>query len=855
MKTYAKHIPCPFIFALLSLNLFAQEQRTQETVYESFDISIHFKEIGYQSFPVLYQDPSILYLPIDNLFSFLKIYRNADSNGEIIEGYIESKKNTFEINYPKRTIIYQRETFSFSANDAIIDIGMLFLRKEVLERVFGFNIDFHFRSLSADLTADFELPIIKFLKLDKARKNLQKIRNELVYDTILPRSFHWLKFGMTDWSFSSTQAQSYTNETRLGLGLGAEIMGGETNISLNYSDRYGMNKYRQRYYWRYVDNQASIARQFQIGRINTRTISSLLSPVDGFMVSNTPTTVRKALGDYLISNYTEPDWLVELYINNVLIKFTTADASGMYSFKVPIVYGTNNITLRFYGHNGEERSEEKTLNMPYNILPKSEFEYKASGGVVLDSLNSTFGRVETNYGITRWLTAGAGIEYLSSIDHPEIPFMNVTFQPFAKLIFTGEYAHRVRTKSTLNYTFPSHTALALEYTRFKKEQQAIIYKYLEERVVKLSVPLNIKKISGYARSLFRQYVYPNFTYNTGELILSAYYRNYSGNYSNLFNWTNSNTFSVYGNLSFRIKFPQSYTLLPSAQYSYTNRKFISIKTELQKRINNRGYLSFGYENNLLSNYQSFNISLRYDLSCATTYLTTFFSNKQIQTSEGASGSFAFGGNNQAVYINKRSSVGRSGISIEPFIDTNFNNLKDKGEAFAPNLIVKCNGGQLIQSKTDSVLFIIGLEPFINYTLILNDSNFDNIAWLIENKSFKVCTDPNSFKKISVPVHPVGELSGMVLDASTRTGIGRILIHISDEKGKPISKFQSEYDGFFSFLGLRPGNYHASIDSQQLQLLKKTARTVSFTIRENKLGDIVDVGDIILLDISETKTRK
>jgi hypothetical protein len=67
----------------------------------------------------------------------------------------------------------------------------------------------------------------------------------------------------------------------------------------------------------------------------------------------------KSTGEYPISDYTEPGWTVELYVNNVIVDYQTADASGFYSFDVPLVYGTSEVMLKFYGPYGEERVEEQ----------------------------------------------------------------------------------------------------------------------------------------------------------------------------------------------------------------------------------------------------------------------------------------------------------------------------------------------------------------------------------------------------------------------------------------------------------------------------------------------------------------
>jgi hypothetical protein len=85
-----------------------------------------------------------------------------------------------------------------------------------------------------------------------------------------------------------------------------------------------------------------------------------------------------------LTDFTEPGWTVELYINNVIVDYVTADASGFFSFDVPMVYGTSQVVLKFYGPYGEERIQEQYLNIPYNFLPKGELEYNITGGMVQD---------------------------------------------------------------------------------------------------------------------------------------------------------------------------------------------------------------------------------------------------------------------------------------------------------------------------------------------------------------------------------------------------------------------------------------------------------------------------------------
>ncbi|PAM94542.1 hypothetical protein B4N84_12105, partial [Flavobacterium sp. IR1] len=128
--------------------------------------------------------------------------------------------------------------------------------------------------------------------------------------------------------------------------------------------------------------ESKLFKQVTAGRIFTRATSSLFAPVSGDQVSNSPMYNRRSFGTYSLNDYTEPRWTVELYVNNILVDFTEADASGFYSFEVPLMYGNTAVSLRHYGPWGEERIEERVINIPYNFVPKNEVEYTLSAGIV-----------------------------------------------------------------------------------------------------------------------------------------------------------------------------------------------------------------------------------------------------------------------------------------------------------------------------------------------------------------------------------------------------------------------------------------------------------------------------------------
>ncbi len=319
-------------------------------------------------------------------------------------------------------------------------------------------------------------------------------------DTTIGRSYPLFKFGMADWSAIATEEINGKSETTLNLALGSMIAGGEANASFYYNSNNPFSEKQQYYLWRYVNNDFTPMRQVMVGKIVTNAISSIYNPVIGVQFTNTPTTYRRSFGTYTLSDKTEPGWIVELYVNNVLVDYIKADASGFFTFKVPLVYGNSIVKLRFFGPWGEERTREQNINIPFNFLPENTLEYTLSAGIVEDSLRSRYSRVNINYGLTRSLTLGGGIEYLSSvISGPAMPYMNASLRITNNLLLSGEYTYGVRAKGTLSFLLPSNLQLDLNYTWYDKDQKAINYNYREERKAMLSIPLKIGKFSTYQR--------------------------------------------------------------------------------------------------------------------------------------------------------------------------------------------------------------------------------------------------------------------------------------------------------------------------------------------------------------------
>ena len=101
---------------------------------------------------------------------------------------------------------------------------------------------------------------------------------------------------------------------------------------------------------------------------------------------------------------------------------------------------------------------------------------------------------------------------------------------------------------------------------------------------------------------------------------------------------------------------------------------------------------------------------------------------------------------------------------------------------------------------------------------------------------------------------VGEVSGMTLRAPSLQqkldahGQGQIIMCIYDTEGRLVARTVSESDGYFNYLGLKPGHYTVRPDATQLSRLHLQAfpDLLPIHIKEGTEGDVADGLEFMLI---------
>ncbi|MFZ2341139.1 MAG: SPOR domain-containing protein [Bacteroidales bacterium] len=846
---------CIFILLLLILSATNPLIAQDELLYDEIPVYVRVPYVGVTEIDAVIRGEEV-FLSVAGLFDFLKIKNLPSQDLEKVSGFFINPEDTYSIDRGNNSIVFGSRTIPLSEGDLIRSETSLYLKSDYFGKVFGLDCRFSFRDLTVTIDTKLELPLIREMRQEEMRKNITRLKGDIKVDTTIGRSYPGFRSGMADWSVYASQQPGGLADGRLNLSLGSVIAGGEATASLTLYTQTAFSEKQQYYMWRHVNNDRTWLRQIMAGKINTQATASIYNPVVGIQFTNTPTTFRRSFGTYTLTDMTEPGWTVELYVNSVLVDYVKADASGFFTFEVPLVYGNTLVKLKYYGPWGEERTREQNISIPYNFLPGREFEYTVSAGFVEDSTWSRFSRTTFRYGATKFLTLGGGFEYLSSIsDQPIMPFVDASLRVTNNLLVSGEYTYGVRSKGTLTYRLPSNIQLDLIYTRYDKDQKAISYNYREERKASVSLPLKIKKMAAYSRLSYYQIIFPESQYTTAEWLLAGSISRVSTNLTTYGIFSEYFDPNIYSHLSLGFRLPGYFVIMPQLQYNYSQRQLLSTRISVEKRLFEKGYLNASYEHNFRSNLNIAELGLRYDFSFAQAGISARQTNEQTTFVQYARGSLINDRKTSFLKAENRTNVGRGGISVLAFLDLNANGMRDQGEPKAADLNLRSNSGRIEFNEKDSIIHITGMEPYVKHFIELDESNFDNISWRIPQKSIAVIADANILKLIEVPINVVGEATGSVMLETNgrKASLSRIIMNFSDSEGKIVARALTEEDGYFSYFGLAPGSYTAGVDTAQLRRLNMISEpeSLTFSIMANMEGDYIDGLDFTLKRIAVT----
>jgi len=253
--SFLKYLAASLLLLIVTVLPVQVAYAQEEQDYEDITVFMMVQNVGGFEIDAIYKDDNI-YVNTATLFQILKINYTLSPGNTAVQGFFLEEGNRYLVNTADLTASVGTQQYTLQPGDFVTnDIG-LYLKNTLFGKIFGLNLNFNFRSLSLELKTSHELPVIKELRQEQIRKNIDRLGGKIEVDTTLGRQYHLFRGGMADWSVISTQSTNKKTDTRATLAGGAEIFGGEATGLLNYSTVTGLDERQQQYRWRWANNDA-----------------------------------------------------------------------------------------------------------------------------------------------------------------------------------------------------------------------------------------------------------------------------------------------------------------------------------------------------------------------------------------------------------------------------------------------------------------------------------------------------------------------------------------------------------------------------------------------------------------------
>lgn len=828
---------------------------TVDQIFEEVPVNFRVRHLINKDIFVQY-DGEHIYLPVIEIFNQLDLKIDADLKNKRFKGFVISSKNKYDIDLENLRAEYPGGKLQIPPDQYVLTTTDLFLRTDLYGTFFGIPIQFNFSELQVTLPLNEDFPAYQKLKRSLEHKRLKKEEAALKDVKRLQYKRSLLAGGVLDWSLSASPVGDGTNY--FGFSLGSMLLGGDLTVSGTGNSQTGFNEDQLRYRWHYYFDWSPYLSQAEIGDVYTGGILS--RGLRGGMITNKPQTSRTYFRTIRVEGQPGPDWEVELYLDRNLVDYTHTDQSGSYEFLVDINYGASLITLKMYGPNGEIKTEEQYVRVPYNIIPKNSLEYTVTFGEgQSQSLNRKYAQAIAYYGLSNKLTIGiSGDAPIDRFDDEPFSFAGVaTYQLFGNMTMNGTYAPGYAARGALNFNKPSLVSIDGSITKYYENKFRNFITLRQNIMLSLTAPIRI----GTQRMNLRYYMtwdkYPNrdiFNINFGGTVsLPRANIYYLGKYQ-ITKYPTSTVNQLISEVFTSLTITR--WLRPQFRFTYNhaNNELISTGVYFNKRLYKQTQFTFSYERDIPSGTNMFRLSFNMftDFAGFTTRVAS--TGDATNVTQTQNGSLRYDNDSKRLILDRYYGVGRSFAVVRPFMDDNLNGRIDNDEKYVDGLKAQIKGGRERKRGKQHLYYYDGLNPYDEQTIRIDPLSLDDPLLKPIYENYEIALNPNVVTAINVPIVIAGEVTGFVTRESEagdagQGGINVVFYNLAKESLTEITTFSN---GEYFYLGLIPGKYKAYVSPEQLQRLgyRCEPESLEFEMEVVKGGAIVSDLNFKLIPLDE-----
>ncbi len=843
--------------------------RVQAQDREEVFLSFRYRGVGDQVVIGLYSyDTERIYVPVTEMFELLEIYYQVDSQNLRVHGHFLDPENPYEIHFQNRTATLDGEAISFSTEEMLIDELDFYLLPEVFDEVFGLDFEVDMSGLVLRLEATETMPVVDRLERQRRRDRADLgIRTRELYAREFDRDRQLLGGGFLDYSLTGNVTNNINNYSYT-ASIGAEVLGGDVQGNLfgswsELSSNYTTSGLR----WRYTFQDQEWLTQAYAGQHRTEGPQS--RQFRGVHLTNQPIEPRRTLDEYVFRGTAPPDSEVELFINNRLIDFQEVDELGDYRFTVPLTYGSSNIQIMIYEPDGRIREEDRRIQVPFTFLPPGEFNYHISAGRMDQPLfgtaeDSDIAAAEFSYGVSNWLTARAGTEYLSQV-HDVRPFLygGLSSRLFGQYLTNLDIAPEAYYRFSTSVVYANSMSWDASYTHFTTDEGLYnLGRYDYEAQANIFVPIQLGPLP-----LNFRFGGSRLDFGTGsnnrvraDLGIRLGRINLRGGFRNTYRLAGSDLQSTDG----RIRTTASYStprsrnipallrgtyLRGQLDYSMRQDQIERVDMQLSRNIFGGGRLRVSFARNFIAEFNTIQAGLSFDLTRTRSTSTMRTGRGNTSFRQNIRGSIGYDDYHNRLVLENRQQVGRSGASVRLFADRNNSGTFDEGDELIDVNALRLDRAGQSRLHSDGVIRITQMQQYYQNNMEINLGAIPNPLLVPVIKEFSFVTDPNRFKPMDIPFYMSGVIDGMVMrrEAESDRGLGGVRVLLRQMDGDFEETMRTFSDGSYYAMEIPPGRYEAWVDTTQQEFLNVRSEPAvrRFEVQALAEGDFLENLDFVL----------
>jgi len=831
---------------------------------------------------IAYQSGEQVLLPLAELCSILELAITVDPLAGTAAGWIIDEDRTFALNLSSRTVDVDGELIPIPPGSLGRDENDIYVVAELVQSWLPIDVKTNLQRMNVEIKPREILPFQSRLKRDEQRSKWLSSRGRATLNypmQVAPyRLWSWPLVDATLGFYS----HRYNASRRFSLQSYFDLAGLSTNIFLSHAGTKDLSQTTARIKagrWNPEGRLLGPARatMYAFGDLYISRVPMISTRKQGVGVtfSNQPLHRNREFDTTEIHGDATPGWEAELYINGSLYDFQTVGETGQYTFvDVPLIVGTNTFRTVLYGPRGETREVVEHANISSEMSEVGKLKYTATvlkeGESLLSKAPSTVDislgawnqQLELAYAFSNTHALVANVSHLENLGHKEM-FSSITthnsvgalyLQGILAKSMSGGHAYslglqtRLRGQNLLvthkvNNDYRAEVMFAQRYLTMEtalRSSGTVISNFRNNLFYSISG--NLRR---FADDPLQREQEVQFRLSAGlsGLLLSHNLRYRNREYSTL------STQDLHGTQLARAHFgPLSirgdlnYDLSPSRLRSTSATLNWHHSSDIQATA--RAYHYFRQEygtDNITGEFTRFfrNFSLGLNLgyyerdgvSVGVT-LGTFLT-KDIRSSQWAA--------------QNRQMANRTVASARAFIDLNGNLTFDDGDEPLQGVgFLNLTAWRKIRTNSEGIALLPGLLVHRAQTIELNLATVEDPFLTPINPGVNIIGHPGGFVEVEFPFTYTGELEGMVIDAARPDlPVRHVGLRLLDPAGDPVQSTVAEFDGFYYFPNIYPGDY-------QLEVVPSTINTAIYEVPEPVSinvpgsGGFIEGPDILLI---------